>query len=51
MLLTFSLLMSEDVWFFLDFPSERSIFSTFAGGCLKTAIAEKREENPEILSN
>ena len=35
----------------IDSPSDRSIFSTFAGGYRNTAIAEKREENPEILTN
>ena len=47
-LLTFSFLISEDFCFVLDFPSDRSIFSTFVGGYKNTAIAEKREENPEI---
>ena len=45
-LLTFSSLISEDLCLFLDFPSDRSIFSTFVGGYKSTAIAEKREENP-----
>ena len=45
-LLTFSLLISEDFWLFLDFPSDRSIFSTFLGGSTNAAIAEKREEKP-----
>ena len=34
---------------FLNFPSDRSIFSNL--GHKNTAIAEKREENPEILTN
>ena len=50
-LLTFSLLMSEDFWLFLAFPSDRGIFSTFVGGSKSIAIAEKREENTEILTN
>ena len=50
-LLTFSLLISEDFCFFLDFPSDRSTFSTFVGGYENTAVAEKRKENPEILTN
>ena len=41
-LATLSLLMSEDFWFFLDFPSARSNFSTFVGGHKGTAIAEKK---------
>ena len=50
-LLTFSLQMSEDFWISLDFPSDRSIFSAFVGGYESTVIAEKREENPEILTS
>ena len=50
-LLTFSLLIREDFWPFPDFPSDRSDFSTFVGGYKITAIAEKRQENPEILTN
>ena len=50
-LLTFSLLISEDFRVFLSFPSGRSIFSTFARGYKNTAVAEKREEIPEILTN
>ena len=50
-LLTFSLLISEDFWVFLSFLSDRSLFSTFVGLYKNTAIAEKREENPEILTN
>ena len=42
---TFSLLISEDFWLFLDFPSDRNIFSTFVWGYKNTAIAEKREGN------
>ena len=49
-LLTFSSLnISEDFWVFLSFPGDRSIFSAFPQR--NTAIAEKREENPEILTN
>ena len=33
----------------LDFLSDHSFCSTFVGGYKSTAIAEKREENPEIL--
>ena len=44
-LLTFSLLISEDLWpFSLDFPSDRNTFNTFAGGYKRTEIAEKREK-------
>ena len=50
-LLTFSLLLSEEFWLLLDFPSDRSIFSTFVGGYKNTAVAETREESPEILTN
>ena len=40
-----------DFWVFLSFPSDRSAFSTFCQRSAKnTAIAEKREENPEILT-
>ena len=49
-LLTLSSLASED-FFFLDFPGDCAIFSTFVGGYKNTAIAEKREDNPEILTN
>ena len=35
---------------FLDLPSERSIFSTCVREYDNTAIAEKREETPEILT-
>ena len=48
---TFSLPIGEDFWLFLDFLSDRSIFSTAVGGYKNTAIAEKREENPEIVTN
>ena len=51
-LLTFSLLVSEDFWTFLDFSGDHDIFSTFVGGYKNNAIAEKkREENQEILTN
>ena len=50
-LLTLSLLISEDFWAFLSFPRDRSIFSTFVAGYKNIAIAEKREENIEILTN
>ena len=36
---------------FLDFPSDRSTFGTFVGGRKNTAIAVKRKEKPEILTN
>ena len=50
-LLTFSLLIRENIWVFLSFLSNRSIFDTFVGGSKTPVIAEKREENPEILIN
>ena len=34
-LFTFSLLISEDFWRFLDFPGDRGIFSTLVGGYLE----------------
>ena len=40
-LLTFSLLIREDFWLSLDFPS--STCSTFVGGCKNIAIGEKRD--------
>ena len=43
-------LFLKDFWIYLDSPSNRSTFSTYVGGCKNTAIAEKREENPEILT-
>ena len=52
-LLTVSLLITEDFWSIIDFPSNRSTFST----CLRVyknnaiAIAGKREENPEMLTD
>ena len=50
-LFTFSLLISEDFWRSLDFPSDRIIFSTLGGGKKNTAIAGKGEETPEFLTN
>ena len=50
-LLACSLLISEDFLFSVDFPGDGSVFSTFVRGYKKTAIAEKRQENPEILTN
>ena len=50
-LVNLSLLISKDLWLLLRFPRDRSIFSTFVGAYKNTAIAEKREENPEILTN
>ena len=41
----FCLLISEDIWLFLDFTSDHSIFSTSVRGYTNTALAEKREEN------
>ena len=35
----------------LDFPGDRRIFSTSVGGQKNIAIAERGEENPEILAN
>ena len=43
-LATCSLLISEDLWLFLDFHSDRSTFSTFVGEYKNAAIAKKREE-------
>ena len=43
--------ISEDFWVSLSFLSDRSFLRTFVGGYKNTAIAEKREENPEILTN
>ena len=37
-LLTFSSQISEDFWVFLSFPSDRSIFSTFVGGTLRSFL-------------
>ena len=50
-LLTSSFLISENLLLFLDFPSDRSTFSTFVGGYQNAAIAEKREENPAIRTD
>ena len=50
-LLTFSLLIREDLWFFLDFLSDRSVFSDFAAESKNTAMAEKIKGKPEILTN
>ena len=46
-----SLLIREDFGLFLDFPSDRCILSTFVGGHKGAAVAEEREEKPEILTN
>ena len=35
----------EDLWLSLDLHSDRSIFSTFVGGCKNTALAEKIKRN------
>ena len=41
--------ISEDFWLLVDHPCDRRIFSTCVGGYKNTAIAEKREANPESL--
>ena len=43
-------LSSENFWGLLSFLSEGSVFNTLAGECKNTAIAEKREETPEMLT-
>ena len=51
-LLTVSFLISEDFGLSLEIPSDRSIFSTFVGGCNKhTAVAEKdrKTQKPTLI--
>ena len=52
-LLICSLLIGEDFWRLLDFSSDRSIFSTFAGGYKKTLRLQRKiqTKTPEILTN
>ena len=51
-LLTFSLLISEDFWIFLSFPSDRSVFCPPTNVLKKNAaIAGKIKEKPKILTN
>ena len=51
-LLTFSLLISEDFWLFLDFPSDRSIFSTVVGGrkTLRSLRKERKTQKSSLTS-
>ena len=51
-LLTFSLLISEDLWLFLEFPAVGMFSAHLSEVKRNTANAEKtkKEENPEILT-
>ena len=46
-LLTFSLLVREDFWLFLDFPSGHSIFSTFSVGIIPGWHGMENGQKPE----
>ena len=50
--LIFSLLISEDFWVFLSFPSDRSIFSTFVGRIktLRSLRKERRTQKSSLIS-
>ena len=50
-LLTFSLLISEDFWHIPDFPAIAVFSAHLVEGIKNTAIAVKRKDNPEILTN
>ena len=51
-LLTFSSsLIREDFWVFLSFPRSQHFQHILPESAKNTAIAEKIEENPQILTN
>ena len=43
--------MTGDLWIFLIFLAVAVFLAHFVGGTKNTVIAEKRDENPEILTN
>ena len=50
-LLTFFLLIREDFWVFLSFPSDRSLFSALVGVYKNTVIAENQGSNKRCFLN